>query len=118
MPVDVEDAPREGGCRGSITAPPAAADVCIEAGLYGPEQVRFDDGGMLARVCGVSMRDLAEVEPVAQEMEEGAAAEGVPAHSSSGSGGPGLRDDAGLPQALLQGMDGPEFEIGGEYLPD
>ncbi len=93
-----------------------ASGIAIQHALNALEQVRIDDGVMLALKALLAVHDAAEVDPVPQKMEQSATAEGSAAGSIPGAGDPQLRADALQLEFALQGMDRAKLEVARENM--
>lgn len=94
MIVGIEDAPSQ-RCMGyGLPGFPPAPDMGIEFLLHLIEQGTVDDRLVKTGVAHLAVRDLAEIEPVAQQMEEGTPAERKAATGFPAGGDAALRDHA------------------------
>ena len=93
-------------------------DLAIKLRLHRLEEVCRDDRLVLSGIALVLVRDLAAIEPVAQEMEQGATAEGDPAADRAVLATGLLGADPSCRKIAFERMDRAEFEIPGEERAD
>src|SRR5690606_201880 len=111
MAVRIEDPTGQRGARHGLAGRFPLAGIAVELALHDVEELRVKDGGVQARMVGLAVPDLAGVEAVAQQVEEGAPAEGLTAGHASGAADMRLRDYAIHLQPLFQRVDRAELEV-------
>src|SRR5690606_15914977 len=79
MAIPIEDPPGERRAGHFPAGASPSPGILVETCLHGVKQRRIDEGVMKAGIKCTLMRHLTEIDPVAQEMKEGAAAERAPA---------------------------------------
>src|SRR5215208_3781589 len=103
----------------------------LEAVRFSPRPLRFsvglvwtasnssrDQGLVLAGVAGALVVDLAEVDPIAQQVRERAVGERHAANYPARGKGAGPGENTGLPQLPLQGWQAAEHEVAADDEPD
>ena len=111
LAVDVEDAPGERCADYPVAAGLVTARVRIEPCLHGVEQGGVDDCGMEPLVGLVPVHDQAEIGAVAQQVEQGAAAEGPASDDPAAAGRSALRTNPAFVEPAPQRMHRTQLEI-------
>ena len=109
------DAPGERCADYPVAAGLVTARVRIEPCLHGVEQGGVDDCGMEPLVGLVPVHDQAEIGAVAQQVEQGTAAEGPASDDPAAAGRSALRTNPAFVEPAPQRMHRTQLEIGIEY---
>src|SRR5262249_23722298 len=83
----------------------------VELGLHRIKEIMIQDGGLLARKDFALEGDLADIEPIAQEMGERTAREGDPSNRASGLERPHLGDDSSFTKVGHEAAEAAKLEI-------
>src|SRR5262245_17584263 len=92
--------------------------LLVELGLHGGKEVTIEDGGLLARKDFALEGDLADIEPIAQEMGERTARERDASDRASGLERSHLGDDASFTQVGHEAAEAAKLEIAPKDGPD
>src|SRR5690348_12616003 len=83
--------------------------------LNGLEQIAIEDWRLLACESLASVDDLADIEPVTEQISEGTSRERDTAHRSSVREPAGLGDNSAASELLQEPPNAADFEVGAEY---
>src|SRR2546428_11175961 len=92
--------------------------LLVELGLHCAKEITIEDGGLLARKDFALERDLADIEPIAQEMGERTSREGDPSDRSPGLEHSHLGDDPSFTKVGHQPVEAAKREIAPEDGPN
>src|SRR5437762_13871584 len=105
--VDATDQQRAGSrARGSVIVA-----LVIELGLHRVKEITIEDGGLLAGEDLALEHDLADIEPIAQEVGERAAGEGDSANRAPALEQSHLGDNSSLAEVGHQAVEAASLQI-------